>query len=228
MKPEPLPPLPSAVSALLDAERVANQPPPDAVRADLARRLGSLPPKSSPPPTPSGAVGPAAVAKAVALVILGGIAGSAITLAVRPAPKPSATQVVVEPPAVDTGAPVAAAPQPSSSDLAAPASAPPPAPPPSPPPAVATSDRALAHERALIETARAAVLRRDGVAALLAASDHQRQFPNGRLAEEREALAIQGLMLAGRADEADARAQQFRRRYPNGLLLPVVEAAVGQ
>jgi hypothetical protein len=226
MKREELPPLPSAVSALLDAERAAFEAPPADVRTDLAQRLVSLAPSfPSRPPTPL--VGHTAVGKAVALIVIGGIAGSAITVAVRPAPKPSEARVVTVEPAGDTHAPVPTA---ASTEAPGPSEAPPPEPAPAPPPptpsAATTSDRSLARERSLIEAARSAVVRRDGAAALTATSDHQRQFPSGRLAEEREALAVQGLMLVGRADEAHARAEQFRRRYPNGLFLPVVEAAV--
>jgi hypothetical protein len=89
-------------------------------------------------------------------------------------------------------------------------------------------DESLTRERALVETARSAVARGDGSAALQATSEHARTFPNGRLVEEREALAVQALVLAGRRDEARARAERFRQRYPNGLFLPVVDAAIGR
>jgi hypothetical protein len=44
------------------------------------------------------------------------------------------------------------------------------------------------------------------------------------LTEEREALAVKALLLAGRDDEARQRAARFRERYPQSLFLPALEA----
>jgi len=90
------------------------------------------------------------------------------------------------------------------------------------------SDEQLARERTLIETARSAVARREGEAALRAVDEHERAFPAGRLREEREALAVSALALASQHEQARIRAARFRARYPHGLFLPVVEAAVPQ
>lgn len=118
----------------------------------------------------------------------------------------------------------------------------PPAQPPSPPApgrsdgAGAEHDRELARERALLETARTALARKppdpaeaadaperpDAITLLL---QHARQFPDGRLAEERESLLIQALAAAGRTSEARSRAARFRTRFSHSLLLPAVEAA---
>jgi outer membrane protein assembly factor BamD (BamD/ComL family) len=87
-------------------------------------------------------------------------------------------------------------------------------------------DTGLATERTLIETARSALARRDGVAVLQAVDRHAALFPSGQLAEEREALAVQALVITGRADEARARADRFRQRFPNGLYRPIVDAAL--
>lgn len=87
-------------------------------------------------------------------------------------------------------------------------------------------DALLLRERSLIETARSAAARRDAAAALDAVGQHARQFPHGQLVEEREALAVQALVLAGRDADARARAAAFRRRFPRGIYLPVVEAAI--
>lgn len=86
-------------------------------------------------------------------------------------------------------------------------------------------DTELARERALIETARTALARKqpDGIELLLR---HERQSPLGRLAEERESLLVQALMQAGRAEEARARGERFRARWPSSLLLPVVDAVL--
>lgn len=86
-------------------------------------------------------------------------------------------------------------------------------------------DTELARERALIETARTALARKqsDGIELLLR---HEQQFPLGRLAEERESLLVQTLIQAGREQEARGRGERFRARWPKSLLLPVVDAAL--
>jgi hypothetical protein len=78
----------------------------------------------------------------------------------------------------------------------------------------------------MIDTARAALARGDFEAALAAAEKHARAFPRGRLAEERDAIAVQALAGAKRGPEARARADAFRAKYPKSMLLPIVEDAV--
>ena len=75
-------------------------------------------------------------------------------------------------------------------------------------------DIALAAERVLIEQARMAVARGQGEAALDAVGHHAREFPRGRLREEREALAVQALALAGRADEDSRTRRTLSYRLP--------------
>jgi len=87
------------------------------------------------------------------------------------------------------------------------------------------NDGSLAAERALVETARAALARADGPAALAVLARHTREFPNGTFVEEREALAVQALAQTGDVAGAKARGERFRRRYPRSLFLPVVEEA---
>ena len=89
------------------------------------------------------------------------------------------------------------------------------------------ADARLAAERALVDTARAALARGDAPAALTVLGRHEQQFPRGQLSEERSALMVQALAAAGRMPEAGARAAQFRLGYPHSLLLPVVDQAVG-
>jgi hypothetical protein len=86
---------------------------------------------------------------------------------------------------------------------------------------------ALAAERALLDVARSAFGRGEGDEALAVLARHERAFPNGQLAEEREALAVRCLVLTSRADEARARGARFRRRYPTSVMLPAVEGALG-
>lgn len=84
----------------------------------------------------------------------------------------------------------------------------------------------LDKERALLDRARTALIKRDPSSALMALDTHEKSFPSGQLAEERDAMRVQALADAGRTDEAKARANAFRRTYPTSLLLPVVEASV--
>jgi hypothetical protein len=88
-----------------------------------------------------------------------------------------------------------------------------------------TSD--LTAERSLLDVARTALGRGDFANALVSADAHQKRFPKGALAEEREALAVQALAGAGRRDEARARAERFAKSFPGSILLPAVEAAGG-
>jgi hypothetical protein len=99
---------------------------------------------------------------------------------------------------------------------------------PSPSTAPSSRDEALARERVMVEAVRSALARRDALAALAAADKHQRTFPKGQLGEEREALAVQALVLAGRGAEARARGEKFRQKYPRGLFTPVVDDALSK
>lgn len=88
----------------------------------------------------------------------------------------------------------------------------------------AESDADLAGERALVDRARAALARGDAAACLEAVRSHEARFPNGRLAEEREVLAVRALARAGQTDEARARADRFRKRYPNSVFAGAIES----
>jgi hypothetical protein len=81
-------------------------------------------------------------------------------------------------------------------------------------------------ERLLVEQATSALGRGQGPDALAACVEHQRRFPSGQLAEERESVAIRALVLLGRKKEAVARAEAFRIAYPESLLIDVVNTAV--
>jgi hypothetical protein len=91
-------------------------------------------------------------------------------------------------------------------------------------PPIETGER-LAAESAVLDIARAAVAAGDGERALQAVDRHAAAFPRGLLTEEREALGIRALSIAGRAVDARARATRFRARYPESLFLPGIEAA---
>ncbi|HEY2746700.1 MAG TPA: hypothetical protein VGL86_18855 [Polyangia bacterium] len=84
----------------------------------------------------------------------------------------------------------------------------------------------LAAERALLIDARAAMQAADAPRALALLDDHARRFAGGQLAEERDALRVAALWLAGDHDGARRRADEFARRHPDSLFLPSVRRAV--
>ncbi len=84
----------------------------------------------------------------------------------------------------------------------------------------------LAKEQVLLDTARAALARGRADDALVAVASHATQFPQGRLVEDREAVAVQALAAAGRLDEARARAKAFRARYPRSIYLKAIERSL--
>jgi hypothetical protein len=61
----------------------------------------------------------------------------------------------------------------------------------------------------------------------LALANHERHFPAGRLAEEREALKVTALLGLNRRDDARRVASQFRRRFPHSVLLPHMDDVLG-
>jgi outer membrane protein assembly factor BamD (BamD/ComL family) len=77
----------------------------------------------------------------------------------------------------------------------------------------------------MLSVARTALARGQYAFALEALEHHASRYPDGRLAEEREVLAIQALVGAGRRDEARARAERFRRQHPHSLFAPVAAEA---
>lgn len=133
-------------------------------------------------------------------------------------PAPAALPTV--PPAPSAIAAVASAAAPASSALA-------PRPATSLTTARSGADGALEAERALLDVARTALGRGDGGNALRAVEAHGRKFPRGILAEEREAMSIQALRLLRRDDEAQARLERFRGRFPSSLMRPALEATDG-
>ncbi|MEA2751137.1 MAG: hypothetical protein QOI41_5280 [Myxococcales bacterium] len=94
--------------------------------------------------------------------------------------------------------------------------------------AEAPSSRGLAAERALLDVARSALARGEAGEALVATERHAHEYPDGALVEEREAIAIKALVALGRMDEARSRARVHEQRFPNGLTVRAVKAAVGE
>ena len=54
-------------------------------------------------------------------------------------------------------------------------------------------------------------------------AEHERTYPDGRLAEEREVLRVKALVGLGRGGEARRAAVKFRRQFPRSVLLPKIE-----
>jgi len=79
--------------------------------------------------------------------------------------------------------------------------------------------RQYAKELTLLEPARSSISRGDYPAALSALDQHRREFPNGQLSQEREALRVRALWGLGQKPAALAAARAFRKRYPRSALL---------
>ena len=84
----------------------------------------------------------------------------------------------------------------------------------------------LAAESALLDIARTAIAHGEADHAIAAVDRHAASFPSGMLREEREALGVKALVLAGRGDDARARTARFRARYPDSLFLPALESTL--
>lgn len=95
-----------------------------------------------------------------------------------------------------------------------------------PAPDAGRSPSSLKDERALLDQARAALTQGDGASALVRTEEHARRFATPQLAEEREAIAIQALVVQGRFAEARDRAARFEAGTPDSLFRPAVEAAL--
>jgi hypothetical protein len=83
-----------------------------------------------------------------------------------------------------------------------------------------TARESYTAELSLLQRAQAAYTDRNFATTLLLVSEHARRFPNGRLAEEREALHVKALIGAGREVEARKAASAFAARFPRSALLP--------
>ena len=164
------------------------------------------------------------VAIVVGLVGLGALVALGRALFV-PAKPPTMPAAVAPPPAVEPPTAPSPAPQAPPAAEAQPREAPPPA---DVAPARAavpahrsvrttssSSARRLGEETTLIRDARQALRAGDPARALQLLEQSRRMFPTGVLEQERERLAIEALVKAGRTPEASARASAFLRKYPD-------------
>ncbi len=94
-------------------------------------------------------------------------------------------------------------------------------------PAASAVAEGPAVEVRLLERAQDA-LRSRPAEALALADDHARRFPRGMLVQEREVIAIEALVKAGRVGEAKARAARFKERFPGSSHTRRVDALVGE
>jgi hypothetical protein len=76
-----------------------------------------------------------------------------------------------------------------------------------------------AAELELLQGAHAAFQTRDFGSALRLLTEHARRFPNGRLAEEREALRVRALSGSGRIESARVAASAFALSFPRSVFL---------
>jgi len=156
---------------------------------------------------------------AAAVAVIAGVAGAAVMLSV------ARTQSTERAPATDGAS--RASPPAAPAPLAPPAEPAAPAPVPAettPPASNSTrSIRARRNDEAELELLRAAhsaYKAHDFGNALALVAEHSRRFPNGLLAEEREALRVRSLAGAGRTDEARRAAATFAARFPRSVLVP--------
>jgi hypothetical protein len=75
----------------------------------------------------------------------------------------------------------------------------------------------------VLRPAQQAIARDDFASAFAAIAVHQRQFPAGQLAEEREALRVKALLGLGRVAEAKRAGAVFRDRFPHSALLERID-----
>jgi hypothetical protein len=158
----------------------------------------------------------AIVGAAVATLVLRAVSTPQIVYVDRPIPVNvlDAAPPPTSAPALPSAVKAAPAPPPVAPAPRGPASSP------------SEADDPLVAETRLVDTARAALARQDFTACLAAVTQHEKRFPSGRLAEEREALAVQALAGAHEDAAARARGERFHQRFPVSLLGDAVDSAL--
>jgi len=221
-----VPPLSPEARAFLDQEREVPQLSPAARARSLARAraaiLGSGSVLRALPSNP-----PSKLRWAVAAAVLGAASAAAGASAYRfrgrfsAAPKPVAAIAMAEPVRAKASSSVTGRGITKETTVISAADGPAEA------PSAALHGAARAStgldELRLLRRARAAVAEGDFEGALRPIAEHARRFPDGTLAEEREALRVKSLSTLGQSEEARRAASAFRRRFPHSVLLHVVE-----
>jgi hypothetical protein len=215
------------LEALLNPRRIERVAPPEVRARALARARaiiaagGRIPPRSSLElvAAPLMSIRPAPGRGSLRLVLPASLAAAAVaigaTVAVRSPPprtpalsasarQPAAASVQVEEPSAPE--------QTVTPELVTPAK---------PAPTAARPEREVgASELELLGRAQAAYAHRDFARALNLVGELTRRFPNGHLAEEREALRVRSLSAMGSTDEGRRAAAAFANRFPRSVLLP--------
>ena len=217
--------LPDDLAAMFAVERAIPPAPPDAIERVRAR-LGASVARSAPMAGTRlvaskhlvvvGMVAVLAGTRLLAHVATGGSQPTpprATSIASSPAPLPA-------PRAPEPTRPLAVSDPPAPSPAHRPASIA--AAPALPVPARAAS-RPSVSERELLERAVACLARRDAHCALTAVRAHAQLYAGGKLAEDREALWIEALVLAGDTAGARARTRAFLQAYPHSLYTAAVQ-----
>lgn len=207
--------------------------PSKAELGSLENKLGALldmPPPQTPLPGGSGSGNAPALAKLAVLVAVGGLVGTGAWLAARdevaraPAPRevpvestPSDAQSApppsLEPSAAFENSETAdeiepAAPEPTAQRKPAPA-------------------RTKPSEASLLSQAQQA-LKTDAKRALALTHEHKRLYPNGKLSQEREVIAIEALSRLDQKSRAQQKADEFSEKYPESAHQKKVDTTLKQ
>jgi hypothetical protein len=206
------------------------------VRARLEAAIPGMVPGIVAPPLATGPAGPAirSAGSLMAAFLVGGVTGAVLLAALERRPLQPVVDVgrAVTAPAIAMPPPPVGAPV--EPDVVAAEPALPTAPPVAHPKAIKSVERpapaprvsAFAAERVLLDEARAAIVQGAPDQALDRLEQHRSRFPNGLLSEERDAMAIEALVDAGRYAEARSQADAFRARTPGSLFLATVDSAI--
>jgi hypothetical protein len=228
----PTPELSSSTQALLGEERAISAQD-EAVRSRLVSRAHEAVRLGPPAPhvlgVPRASMTKLFVAVAAGLALVGGIAASVYLLRGTEPNVPGAAPAVPTPAvatASSASAPIARAEALPPPEAPATDRAPEQAPTPNARPATSSGRGGALEELQLLSRARKADARGDFSEVLALASEHQRSFPAGRLAEERDVLRVRALVGLGRTEQARRAAARFRRQFPRSVLLHKVDEMV--
>ena len=213
------------LEALLNPRKIERIAPPEVRARALARGRaiiaagGRIPPRASLGLLMRPTAKPASVFGSIRFILPASVAAAAVAVATVAALRTSPAH-----------GPVSPATPPASRAIAAPLDDAPTELPPTPAPLVVAPKPALGAARPerevgstefeLLSRAQAAYTHRDFSRAFALIGELSRRFPNGHLAEEREALRVRSLFAVGRADEGRRAAAGFATRFPRSVLLP--------
>jgi hypothetical protein len=91
-----------------------------------------------------------------------------------------------------------------------------------------SADTSAEAEVKLLERAQDALRTKSSGEALTLCDEHARRFPSGLLVQEREVIAIEALVKAGRMADAKTRAARFKTRFPGSSHTRRIASLVGE